>query len=138
MARGASTSAVCTTQGHTLIHLAVMREEQIPKGLDMLFLLLGGHTFPLGDDVDEESPCMQGAGPVWDAFVEGHVSASTQAGEARTRLLKLQKEGYPESWLYDNPDNLMELVEGLCPRIPLPPYATDPGQVSFAHERGYV
>ena len=53
MARGASTSAVCTTQGHTSLHLAVMREEQVPSGLDMLFLLLGGHTFPLGDDVDE-------------------------------------------------------------------------------------
>jgi hypothetical protein len=58
MARGASTSSVCTTQGHTCLHLAVMREEQVPSGLDMIFLLLGGHTFPLGDDVDEVKPNM--------------------------------------------------------------------------------
>jgi hypothetical protein len=31
--------------------------------------------------------------------------------------------------MYDNPDNMLNLLMDLCPGIPLPPYASDPGQV---------
>ena len=76
----------------------------------------------------QDSRCLQGPGDVWDEHVNTYVSNSTLLGEARSRLAR-EKNGYPESWMYDNPDNMLNLLMDLCPGIPLPPYASDPGQV---------
>eukprot|EP00802_Teleaulax_amphioxeia_P005871 Tamp_05875.p1 GENE.Tamp_05875~~Tamp_05875.p1 ORF type:complete len:918 (+),score=233.53 Tamp_05875:260-2755(+) len=57
-------------------------------------------------------------GAVWDEYVRHNMAETTLQGLALLRL----KNIYPKAWMYNDDDELFEMVMKRCPGLPLPPY----------------